>query len=339
MKPSGIILELNGDRAVILTDQGAFVEKKRTPGMAVGQQVLIVESESRALAGLWRKRAVALAAVACSALIVTLCLLQFLSRNRVFAYIDLDINSSVEFAIDRENRVLEASPLNEDAKTLLAGLDAVNRPLDAAISDMIAKMEREGLLPGGQETIILVSASLNSKDENETESKQLETLLGDIKTGIETAGGQDIVCEVLSVAPPVKQAAAKNGLSMARQEAYERAQESGIALTVEEIREKPVSELLKDVSSGSGASSGNTAGNEQPDVIDEPTTAPAMGQSTAKPTPKPTDRVSSTPTPAIGAHPTPTPTPTQNATPDLSGSIRPGKTPSPSPKGVVGNSG
>lgn len=288
MNISGIIIRLKGKKAIILTDQGNFIKKKRKPGMAVGQQILIIESESQRLARRFRTRAMSFAAAACGVLIVMLCFLRFIPENMVFAYVDLDINPSIEFAIDRENFVLEVNPLNEDAKTLTEGLNTVNRTLDAAIFELVEKMEREGLIRSDKDNIILVSASLHSGNTDKKESRKLEMLLSEIKTGIENMGSQEIICEVLTVEPQIKKAASKNGLSMARQEAYDRAQKKGMALTVEEVRSKPVSDVLKEVSSNgdSYGPTGNSADrNDQKVVTDESTIAPSNEQKPVEPKP------------------------------------------------------
>lgn len=72
-------------------------------------------------------------------------------------YIALDINPSIELTTNRLNQVTSITPVNQDAKDLLAGYRLRDRDLDDVIEDLVDRMVLEGYITSGGENDVLVT--------------------------------------------------------------------------------------------------------------------------------------------------------------------------------------
>ena len=88
------------------------------------------------------KRMGALAAAVALVLAFGAAYLQF----SVDSVIDIDVNPSVEIRINRGEKVLSATALNEDAETVLRGMDLRNVDLNVAVNAIIGSMLKNGYL-------------------------------------------------------------------------------------------------------------------------------------------------------------------------------------------------
>ena len=66
-----------------------------------------------------RMRTVAMAAAACLCVAVLGGGVSFYQNHRVDSVIGIDVNPSIELSVNRNEKVLQANPLNEDAETIL----------------------------------------------------------------------------------------------------------------------------------------------------------------------------------------------------------------------------
>lgn len=82
-------------------------------------------------------------------------------NNTVSSTISLDVNPSIEIRVNRYERVLEAVALNEDAKTVLDGMDLEGSDLNVAVNAVIGSMVRNGFITDVANAILI---SVDSKD-------------------------------------------------------------------------------------------------------------------------------------------------------------------------------
>lgn len=75
--------------------------------------------------------------------------------------IGFDVNPSVELRVNRTEKVLSATPLNEDAETILDGMDLKNTDLDVAVNALIGSMVKNGYISELRNSILI---SVDSAD-------------------------------------------------------------------------------------------------------------------------------------------------------------------------------
>ena len=102
--------------------------------------------------------------------------------HAVAATVSLDVNPSIEIKVNRREQVLEVTPLNEDAKTVIGTMDFKGSGLDVTVNALIGSMLRNGYLNE------LANSILVSVDDSDAQrGKRLEEkLAGEIDALLHT---------------------------------------------------------------------------------------------------------------------------------------------------------
>ena len=95
--------------------------------------------------------------------------------HAVASVVSLDVNPSIELKVSRNERVLVCTPLNEDAKAILAdmsnGADLKGAKLDVAVNAIVGSLVRNGYLDSISSAIMI---SVEDKDAARAEKLQRE---------------------------------------------------------------------------------------------------------------------------------------------------------------------
>ena len=95
--------------------------------------------------------------------------------NAVASVVSLDVNPSIELKVNRGEKVLVCTPLNEDAKAILAdmgnGADLKGAKLDVAVNAIVGSLVRNGYLNSISSAIMI---SVEDKDAARAEKLQRE---------------------------------------------------------------------------------------------------------------------------------------------------------------------
>ncbi len=86
------------------------------------------------------------------------------------ARVALDVNPSVEFSLDRNDRVLDVTACNADAEQLLAGLELNKKQLDEAVDSLMGAFAANGYLQQKNGAVLITVDAKNGK-ETELEEK------------------------------------------------------------------------------------------------------------------------------------------------------------------------
>ena len=95
--------------------------------------------------------------------------------HAVASVVSLDVNPSIELKVNRSEKVLSCTPLNEDAKAILAdmsnGADLKGAKLDVAVNAIVGSLVRNGYLDSISSAIMI---SVEDKDTARAEKLQRE---------------------------------------------------------------------------------------------------------------------------------------------------------------------
>ena len=95
--------------------------------------------------------------------------------NAVASVVSLDVNPSIELKVNRSEKVLVCTPLNEDAKAILAdmgnGADLEGAKLDVAVNAIVGSLVRNGYLSSISSAIMI---SVEDRDTARAEKLQRE---------------------------------------------------------------------------------------------------------------------------------------------------------------------
>ncbi|MCX7745294.1 MAG: discoidin domain-containing protein [Clostridia bacterium] len=283
MRRTGTIIQIRTSDVYVMTDESLFFSVKKRPGMYLGQQIEFSNREilSDKKITIYKVSSIA-AGIAAVFILFFLYFWSFESKEPVYAFISIDINPSLELCINEENAVIETIPVNLDARSMMENLDIKGKTLESALPEILNRCKRDGFLNTDSPNTVLISAALNKDIDLTSENSQLDHVLHSLKKQLQNFEKENIRFELVKASLAQRNVALQNNISTGRYIAYKKASGS---LTIEEAREKDISEVLNH-------------------IADEPAALP-----TARPAPIPTKK------PAMKTPLLPTPTHKQNATP------------------------
>ena len=95
--------------------------------------------------------------------------------NAVASVVSLDVNPSIELKVSKSEKILSCTPLNDDAKTVLAdmggGADLKGAKLDVAVNAIVGGLVRSGYLSDISSAIMI---SVEDRDQTRAEKLQRE---------------------------------------------------------------------------------------------------------------------------------------------------------------------
>ncbi|OPZ90529.1 MAG: hypothetical protein BWY74_02291 [Firmicutes bacterium ADurb.Bin419] len=245
IKQKGTILKFKNNLAIIMTTDCKVVSIIKQPGMYVGLEVLFDLNE---LVHKKNKIIISSQIIAGVAAIFIILLAFFnpFTNSRVYAYVAVDSITSVEFELDKNNKILRVNYFNDDTSSLLKELDLKHQSVDVAIRKVIKKSNLD-------ESVILISACLKeesndkSGDKKKNHSEEFDKLIDICRSTAEKDLDEDTQSKVVETPYDYKKLADINKISIGRSIVYEKAKEQGIDMDIEEIKNKSIEEALKKV--------------------------------------------------------------------------------------------
>ncbi len=247
MKYKGIVLRLTKNKAIVTTDdfQCFYIDKK--PTTYVGKQIEFSQEEIINTRSVLTKLMIS---VACILFIITcyLGITNMSSETKVFAYVDVDINPSLEIGIDQSGNVLRLVPLNKDAAALVDKLTPDKLSLLETVDIIIAKVKKSSALSGTEKDYVLISSTLNNKKDDkeyQVKKEKLDTLMSSLKNKIQE--NEDARVFLLESSINERKGARSEGISTGRYVLYNKYRNLKKDFSIEDAKTVSVNELIKGV--------------------------------------------------------------------------------------------
>ena len=164
--------------------------------------------------------------------------------NAVASVVSLDVNPSIELKVNRSEKVLVCTPLNEDAKAILAdmgnGADLKGAKLDVAVNAIVGSLVRNGYLNSISSAIMI---SVEDKDTARAEKLQREltsTVDGVLQTSESRAS---VLTQTLTQDAGLTQQARENSISTGKAALVNRVLALNPALKFDALAKLSVEEL------------------------------------------------------------------------------------------------
>ena len=164
--------------------------------------------------------------------------------NAVASVVSLDVNPSIELKVSRNEKVLVCTPLNEDAKAILAdmsnGADLKGAKLDVAVNAIVGSLVRNGYLDSISSAIMI---SVEDKDAARAEKLQREltsTVDGVLQTSEAKAA---VLTQTLTQDAAREQQARENNISTGKAALVNRVLAINPALKFDALAKLSVEEL------------------------------------------------------------------------------------------------
>ena len=164
--------------------------------------------------------------------------------HAVASVVSLDVNPSIELKVSRNEKVLVCTPLNEDAKAILAdmsnGADLKGAKLDVAVNSIVGSLVRNGYLDSISSAIMI---SVEDKDAARAEKLQREltsTVDGVLQTSEAKAA---VLTQTLTQDAAREQQARENSISTGKAALVNRVLAINPALKFDALAKLSVEEL------------------------------------------------------------------------------------------------
>lgn len=170
-----VILDTDKNEATVMTEGGDIIGIKNN-GYEIGQEIILRRRKKRASIN----RITGIVAAAAAALVITGGIGGY-TYYTPYGTVSLDVNPSIEYTINRFDRVLEVNGINDDGEDILSGLDTkklINTNIEAAIEDTIEQIDAEGYFSDEDGNYVVLAAS--TKEEAHTDTL-LTSLEGNVK--------------------------------------------------------------------------------------------------------------------------------------------------------------
>ena len=158
--------------------------------------------------------------------------------------VSLDVNPSIELKVNRSEKVLSCTPLNEDAKAILAdmsnGADLKGAKLDVAVNAIVGSLVRNGYLDSISSAIMI---SVEDKDTARAEKLQRE-LTSAVDGVLQTSEAKaSVLTQTLTQDAGLEQQARENSISTGKAALVNRVLAINPALKFDALAKLSVEEL------------------------------------------------------------------------------------------------
>jgi hypothetical protein len=210
----GVILEINDLYLTLLTPEGEFLRaRKLQQDYQVGEEIhffpetLTVKKKSFNLSFLnnFKTRSIALAAVFMLAMTA---LVPVYQNGQVYAYMSIDVNPSIELAVNDDLKVLRMKGYNSEGKEIIGEIKDWKKKDAAVVAEMILEeIEEEGFFKEQNDVVI---ATVHNKKAKESVDQKLEKKISEIK---ESTQDEDLNFKVMEATSEDRQKAQKQGVT------------------------------------------------------------------------------------------------------------------------------
>lgn len=153
------------------------------------------------------------------------------------AYIDIDVNPSVELTVNRLGKVIRYKAYNDDGKRLLEEVNIYGAGYDEAFEKLVDAMKADGYL--GADSLMSVTVQTNERKREAYLLNDLQRMTAAAREGLQNT----IEADVYAVTEEVKHCANKNRISPAKYLVIQKLMEIDPGADFNECKEHSVHEL------------------------------------------------------------------------------------------------
>ena len=196
------------------------------------------------------------------------------SLGAVDSIVSLDVNPSIELKIDSNEKVVETSARNEDARIILDDMDLKGTDLNVAVNAVVGSMLKHGYITQDANSILVSVENADSQKGAALQKELTDEISGILKASSVEAS---VLSQTLEEDTELKSLAETYGISMGKASMIRQIMEKDSRLTAADLAGLTINELnllssshqiqLDSISSTGSASSGSYIGVEKAQSI------------------------------------------------------------------------
>jgi|GEM_PF-1856855 len=232
----GLVTSVRENHCIVLTPDGSYEKiPLPSPAVTVGEEVTF--SRIRIPAQI---RPVLMAASFLLVFMSSMLLYQA-NLNQVAAYVALDINPSLEIAVDRNLTVIDVLCLDEDARKLTAPGEFKGKSLDYTISGLIDKAVEQDYIKTGEENLIV---STISNVESGADTVDQEAICELLEKSV-ASKGRKVQVKVYTTSDEIHQKARNKGISSGKYLIYRELKKNGKPVKIDDLKKNSVKNVME----------------------------------------------------------------------------------------------
>lgn len=156
----GIVMERHRTYSIVMTSDGGFHKVKPVKDAGIGTEVSyeVLVSKKKNIVYFQHHKPAKYIAIACVLILFVMPFYFLIGQSKTYAYVNLDINPSLEIELNKDLQVVSISPLNDDAETLVKQLSHYkDKKIEQVIEQIMNKSDTLGLTKSGKNVLVGVS--------------------------------------------------------------------------------------------------------------------------------------------------------------------------------------
>lgn len=232
-KMKAVVLEKSGSRYTVLGQDGTFRQIHRRLNAEVGEEVQIQPwTEYFSGVRLWA------GAVALFLLVLTSLLGWTLYQApTAVALLSVDINPSLQFALDNQGHLLEFETQNEDAKRMLSQIDLKGKPIEEVLEQIVTQAYDQKFLSTEQPWVVVGYSPMTNKTLEQIPKEINENQIITWVTEIGEKKGLTPQVAVFSLTSQERELAQKGDLTLGEYALWQTADKAGVVTQPEKLKD------------------------------------------------------------------------------------------------------
>jgi len=265
-----VVVEIKAGYAAVLSEDGC-ISKIKNKNYIIGQVIEIKSSNLKNINKL----------VMCSALTAMIAIvggITLWAYKTPYSYVSLDVNPSIEYSLNRFDKVINVTAVNDDGQEILNELELdklENQNIEDAVAETVNQISEDGYFDNSIDNDINGGIIIATSGEDQERSDELaEKLQESLETEIEEIG-EDIQLETISVGFERVQKAKELGVTPGKLNLVEKLQNSSSTpedIILEEWLNKPVKEIMSAIKENKKAKIEQTEPSDEDESAEESTT-------------------------------------------------------------------
>jgi len=162
-------MEIKKRFITILTPEGEFIRLPNKKNYLVGEEIFFPKSAKKKFSFPVFMIPKAIGTIAIICILILFTLIPMSKNQKVFAYVSIDINPSIELAINEDLKVINATPFNKEGQDILNQIDNWKGQHFEQVTDkIIDKIQENGWIPEEKHLVIGMVFAVENHDEVQT---------------------------------------------------------------------------------------------------------------------------------------------------------------------------
>ncbi len=265
-----VVVEIKAGYAAVLSEDGC-ISKVKDKNYIIGQVIEMKSSNFKNINKL----------VMCSALTAMIAIvggITLWAYKTPYSYVSLDVNPSIEYSLNRFDKVISVTAVNDDGQEILNELELdklENQKIEDAVAETVNQISEDGYFDNIIDNDIDGGIIIATSGEDQEKSDELaEKLQESLETEIEEID-EDITLETISVGFERVQKAKELGVTPGKLNLVEKLQNSSSnpeSIILEEWLNKPVKEIMSAIKENKKAKIEQTETSDEDKSTEESTT-------------------------------------------------------------------